>query len=338
MTALRRFAAEVAVDLGSSNTRVWMRGQPNMVDAPTVVATQAGPHGREVVATGEEARGMLGRAPADTEVVRPVRGGVIADFEATEQLLRTLIRTASSRSLLRPRILVCIPSGTTEVERRAVQECARAAGGREVIPVVTSIAAAIGADLPVTEPVGSLIVDIGGGRTGVAVTSLGGVVVGRSVRVGGDAMDEAITHHLRQRHNLVIGPRTAEAIKLEIGGATPNDGEMRVRGRDMGAGFPREVSLTGEEVAGALAEPITRIRQTVLDTLRETPPELSADIATHGLFLCGGASLLPGLDEVLREATGLPVLRPAEPLLCVINGASKLMHDVLMLHRVTETT
>jgi len=325
-------AADVAVDLGTANTRIVVRGRGLALEAPSVVATRGG----EAVAVGQEAREMLGRAPAGITVIQPIRGGVVADFEATEQLLHTLLRKVSSRTFLRPRILVCVPAETTEVERRAVQESARTAGGREVYLVAAPLAGAIGAGLPVTEPVANMIVDIGAGQTEVAVISLGGVVVQHSVRVAGDAMDEAIAQWLRSRQNLVIGEQTAESVKLRIGCATVPDrpDRMRVRGRELATGKPREIEIDSDDIARALAEPVARIRDAVLEALGRTPPELSADIIDRGVILCGGTSQLRHLDRVLREVTGLPVFAAEQPLHCAALGAGHLLEDPDLFGRV----
>lgn len=327
---------DIAIDLGTSSTRVVARGRGVVLEVPTVVASQAGPRGREIVAVGDEAKKMLGRTPAGTEVIRPLRNGVVADFEATEHLLRELLQRSGYRTLLKPRILVCIPSSHTEVERRAVQESARAAGGRDVSLVPSPMVAAIGAELPVNGPVGSMIVDVGGGRTEVAVVSLGGMVVSQSVRVAGDAMDEAIVAAVRRHHDLLIGERTAEGIKTRIGTAMPIEPALvtRIRGRDMNEGVPREIDLTSTDIAEALAEPIARIRDAVLATLRETPPELAADILQRGIILCGGGSKVRGLDQVLRDATGLPVLQADDAFRCVALGAARLLEDEELHDRV----
>lgn len=334
-----RVAAELAVDLGTSHTRVVVRGRGIVLEAPTVVAIQQGPRGREVVAVGADARKMIGRTPAGLAVVRPVRGGVIADFEAAEQLLRHLLGAAGTRSFFRPRALVCIPTGTTEVERRAVQESARAAGAREVYLVATSMAAALGAGLPVSDPVGSVILDIGGGRTDVGVVSMGGLVVRQSLQVAGDALDDAIRSWLRRNHSLEIAERTAETLKHHIGAAhvhaTPH--RMRVRGRDVVTGAPRELDVSTAEVAEAIESPVGRIRRCVLDALRDTPPELSSDICDRGLLLCGGGSALRDLDVLLREDTGLPVLHTDDPARCVARGAERLLDDAALFERVAAT-
>ncbi len=332
-------AADLAVDLGTSCTRIVDGSGRILIEAPTVVATQSGARGRQVVAIGADAKKMIGRTPAGIEVVRPVRGGVVADFEATEHLLRSLLKQVGSRSLRRPRLLVCVPSSTTEVERRAVQESARAAGSREVYLVGTAMASAIGAELPVSEPVGSMIVDSGGGRTEVAILSLGGMVVRRSLEVAGDTLDDAITDWLRRTHNLLIGERTAQNLKHHIGGAAPDEEHqhMRIRGRDLTGGAPREVEITTANIANAVADPVERIRVVVRDALQETSPELSADIIDRGMMLCGGTSKLRGLDRLLREDTGLPVLQPEDPSRCVARGAGTLLGDAALFERVVAT-
>lgn len=334
-----RVAADLAVDLGTSTTRVVVRGRGLVTEAPTVVATQQGPRGRSVVAVGADARRMIGRTPAGMTVVRPVRNGVVADFEATEQLLRHLLAAAGARSIFRPRVLVCIPSGTTEVERRAVQESARAAGAREVYLVATSMAAAIGAGLPVGEPVGSLIIDAGAGRTNVGLTSLGGLVVRKSLDIAGDTLDEAIRSWMRRNHSLEIAERTAETLKHHVGAAIPHAEplKMRIRGRDTVAGAPRELDVTTAQIAEAIEAPVNQIRRCVLEALREAPPELSADICDRGLLLCGGSSALRELDTLLREDTGLPVLHTDDPARCVARGAGRLLEDAELCERVAAT-
>lgn len=334
-----RMAADLAVDLGTACTRVVVRGRGLVIEAPTVVATQQGPRGRTVVAVGADARKMMGRTPAGMSVVRPVRNGVVADFEATEQLLRHLLAAAGARSLFRPRLLVCIPSGTTEVERRAVQESARAAGAREVYLVATAMAAAIGAGLPVTEPVGSVIIDTGAGRTDIGVISLGGLVVRQSLEVAGDSLDDAIRSWLRRNHSLEIAERTAETLKHHIGAASPHaePRKMRIRGRDTVAAAPRELDVTTADIAEAIDAPINRIRRAVLETLRETPPELSADICERGILLCGGGSMLRELETLIREDTGVAVLHTEDPARCVARGAAVLLEDPALCERVAAT-
>ncbi|MBT3217836.1 MAG: rod shape-determining protein [Proteobacteria bacterium] len=337
LEALGRRTAELGVDLGTSNTRIVVRGTGLVVEEPTVVAIQNGPRGRTVLGVGTDAKRMLGRTPAGTRVIRPVLGGVVDDFEATERLLRALIKQTRIRSLLRPRMLICIPAGTTEVERRAVQESARAAGAREVFVVSTAVAAALGADLPITDPVGSMIVDIGGGRTEVAILSLGGVVVRRSLRLAGDAMDEAIAKWLRLEHTLLIGDRTRESIKIRVGCAqVPNRPlRMRIRGRDAQSGGPREIDVSSDHVAEALIDVVEQIKGVVIDALGATPPELASDIIDRGIIICGGGSELRGLGATLRDAVQLPVLQADEPMHCVSRGASILLEDQALFERVT---
>ena len=337
MPSRTRIAADIAVDLGSSHTRVVLRGHGVVVDVPTVVATADRQGGRELVAIGHDAHQMMGRAPAGTHVVRPVRGGVIADFESTERLLRELFSKVGQATLRRPRVLVCVPSGTSDVERRAVQESARAAGAGTVLLVSSPIAAALGAELPIHEPVASMIVDLGAGRSHVAILSIGGIVVRGSVPIAGDELDAAIVAWLRQEVGLLIGERTAETLKVRVASLTPEvhlDYAMRIRGRDEATGRPREVEVTAETLHHAIDPTVARIRRLVLDTLGETPPELSADIVDRGLLLCGGTSHLRGLDDVLRHDTGLPVLQVEEPERCVARGADVLLQDLELLERV----
>lgn len=329
--------AELAVDFGSSTIRVASRGQGVALEIPSAIATRPGAKGPEVVAVGRQARRMLGRTPADVKVVRPVQGGVVEDFPMAEALLRHVLRTAGvTRSFRKPRVLVCVPSGTTEVERRAIQEVVRTAGAREVLLVSTSMAAAIGAGIPVSEPSASLLVDVGGGRTDVGIVSLGGLVVRRSLPVAGATFDSALASWVRRNHNLLIGDATAEALKLRVGTAAqlPEVRTMRIRGRDLPTGAPREIDVTTDDTAEALHDPVTRIRQIVLDALRESPPEVAGDIHDRGLVLCGGASELAALDRVLSDATHLPVLVPDLPERCVVSGATTLLDDAALLERV----
>ncbi len=328
---------DLLIDLGTASTRIRSRGKGLLVDEPTVVATHRGARGREVVAVGTEAKAMLGRTPTGTQVVRPVIGGVVADFEATEELLRALIRQAVGRTVLRPRVAVCVPSTTSEVERRAVQDSARAAGAREVLLLPTAMCAAAGAGLPVTEAVGSAIVDVGAGRTEVAVVSLGGMVVYRSSVVAGDAFDEAIAAWLLQAADLLVGAGTAEAVKLQIGGVAGMDGPTLrtvIRGRDRYDGGPQELALTSDQLWHATAPIAAQVRDAVLEVLRETPPELAADIVDRGILVCGGGALLRGLPAMLREATGLPVLLADDPLHCVALGAERIASDPALLGRL----
>jgi rod shape-determining protein MreB len=332
-----RAGAQLAVDLGTAETRLVARGKGIIARVPTAVATAASKEGRQVVAVGEAAWKMIGRTPAGTEVVRPVRGGVVADFAATEQLLADLLARAGAGPLRRARLLVTIPSGTTEVERRAVQDATRAAGAGQVWLVASPMAAAIGAELPVTEPVGSLIVDVGAGRTHVAVAALGGLVVRRSLQLAGDDIDQAVHVWLRRHAGLVVGDRTAETLKIRVGTVTPEvhgDLRLRVRGRDLATARPTERDVTAGEVAEAIDEVVGRIRGAVREALREIPPELSADIVARGALLCGGTSQLRGLDARLREDSGLAVLPAERPLDCVALGAARLLDDPVLLERV----
>lgn len=334
-------AADLGVDLGTANTRIVARGRGIVLDVPSAVATAARAKGREVVAVGEDAKKMIGRTPEGVRVVRPVRGGLVADFEATEQLLRALLKQVGGSSLRKPRLLVCIPSGTAEAERRAVQESARAAGAGAVLLVPAPLAAAIGADLPVHDAVGSMIVDVGGGRTHVAVLALGGMVVRRSLQVAGDDLDDAVMAWLRTTHNLLVGERTAETLKVRVGSLTPSQHQelrMRIRGRDTTTGRPRELDVSAADVATAVDETVRQVRAVILEALRETPPELSADIVERGVLICGGTSHLRGLDTVLREDTGLAVLQAEHPTHCVVRGAERLLDDAAFLERVASTS
>lgn len=337
MPTRSRIAADLALDLGSAHTRIVMRGRGVVLDVPTVVATSTRAGSRELVAIGQEAADMMGRAPADTQVARPVRGGVVADFEATERLVRALLEQVGATGLRRPRVLMCVPSGTSDVERRAVQESARAAGAGVVLLVASPIAAALGAELPIRDPVASMIVDIGAGRTHVAILSLGGIVVRGSVPVAGDALDAAIVEWIRVERGLAIGERAAETLKLRVASLMPDPRlTMRIRGRDESTGRPREEEVVAEDLADAMDPTIQRIRRLVLDTLSQTPPELAADIVDRGLLMCGGTGQLRGLDAILREDTGLPVLRVTEPTRCVARGAERLLDDVELLERVAD--
>jgi rod shape-determining protein MreB len=343
---IRTRLVDVAVDLGSAYTRIVGQGRGVLLEEPTVVATQVGPRGRDVVAVGTEAREMIGRTPGGITVVRPVRGGVVADFEATEQLLRQLFARALGRSLLRPRVLVGVPTGTTEVQRRAVQDSARAAGAREVYLTATPLLAAIGADLPVQKPVGSMIVDLGAGRIEIGVTALGGLVVRKSAAFGGDALDQAIGAWTQSEHGVLIGERTAEAVKLRVGSAIlDDDGDaghprhppMRVRGRDLEHGAPREIDIRPSDVAYAVRPVTDAVRKLVLEALAETPPELAADLVDRGIFLSGGVAQLRGLDVLLRADTGLPVLQADSPARCAALGAAHALDDTALLDRILST-
>lgn len=333
------FSSDLAVDLGTSNTLIYVRGRGLVLDEPSVVAVQQdGRGGRKILAVGREAKDMLGRTPGAVTAIRPIRDGVIADFEVTESMLRHLISKAHHRgALVKPRIVICVPNGITEVEKRAVRESARSAGAREVFLIEEPMAAAIGAGLPVAEAAGNMIVDIGGGTSEVAVISLAGVVYSRSVRVGGDSMDEALVQHIKRRYNLLIGERTAEEIKITIGNAYPGPEpkSMAVKGRDMIAGVPRTVEITSDEVREALQEPISAITEAIRVALERTPPELAADIVDRGIVLAGGGALLGGLDVLLREETHLPVMIAENPLECVVMGTGRVLDEIDLLKAVT---
>lgn len=338
--ALGFFSNDIAIDLGTANTLVYAVGRGIVVDEPSVVAVTRGPgttYGK-VQAVGIEAKRMVGRTPGNIVAVRPLKDGVIADFEITEIMLRYFIQAAvGKRLLMHPRIVVCIPYGITEVEKRAVQESARSAGAREVFLVPEPMAAALGAGLPVDEPLGSMIVDIGGGTTEVAVISLGGIAVSQSLKVAGDFMDEAISSYIRRRYNCLIGERTAEEVKLQVGCAAPF-GEKKsvpVKGRDMGQGIPRQFEINSDDVSEALQDAVSQIVEVIRTTLEQTPPELAADIIDQGIVLTGGGSLLGNLDEVLREATGLPVVVAEEPMRCVALGAGEILENAELLKRMS---
>jgi rod shape-determining protein MreB and related proteins len=332
-------SADMAIDLGTANTLVYVKGQGIVLNEPSVVA-MVNNHGVMVpYAFGNEAKLMLGRTPAKIEALRPLKDGVIADFRSAEEMIKHFIyKVHNRRSFTGPLIIVCVPYGSTPVERRAIQEAAESAGAREVFLIEEPMAAAIGAGLPVTEPTGSMIVDIGGGTTEVSVISLGGIVYARSVRVGGDKMDEAIISYIRRYHNLLIGETTAELIKKTIGAAcVPAEGDGRtieIKGRDLLHGVPKELMLSERQIAEALVEPVSQIVEGVKVALECTPPELSSDIVDKGIVMSGGGSLLNGLDYVLSEATGLPVFIANEPLNCVALGCGKVLEEPEALKHV----
>jgi rod shape-determining protein MreB len=323
---------DLAIDLGTANTLVYVKGSGIIVNEPSVVAVQRDMRGiRRVVAVGKEAKEMLGRTPGSIVAIRPMKDGVIADFEVTEAMLRYFIAKAhNKRSLVRPRIMICVPYGITEVEKRAVKESAESAGAREVFLIQEPMAAAIGAGLPITEPGGNMIVDIGGGTTEVAVISLAGIVFSGSVRVGGDKMDDAVINYVKRKYNLLIGERTAENIKITVGSAYPDDEvrTMEVKGRDLVAGVPRTVVVDADEMRDALSEPVNSIVEAVKVALERTPPELAADIVDKGIVLTGGGSLLRNMDVLLREETGLPVMLSEDPLTAVVMGAGKALDQI----------
>jgi len=324
------------VDLGTANTLVYVRGRGIVLKEPSIVALRQADS--SVLAVGAEAKAMLGRAPGSIRVIRPLKDGVIADFDVTERMLHYFItKVRERRSLVHPRVVVSVPSGITQVEKRAVRDAAMQAGAREVYLIEEPMAAAIGAGLPIQEPGGNLIVDIGGGTTEVAVLSMAGIVHCKSVRIAGDEMDEAIIQYMRKHHNLLIGERQAEEIKIAVGSAYPVGSEhrtMQVKGRDLLEGLPKTVTVTEEEVREALREPVMTIVEAVRTCLEQTPPELAADIVDKGIVLTGGGSLLQGLDILIREETRLPVTVSDEPLYCVALGAGKVLDELGLLRRV----
>ncbi len=324
---------DMAVDLGTANTLVYVRGRGIVLSEPSVVAIDQ--RSGEVHAVGIEAKRMLGRTPGTITAIRPLKDGVIADFDVTEQMLRHFIEKANGNRFAHPRVIVCVPSGVTGVEKRAVEEATISAGARQAYLIEEPMAAAIGAGLPVSDPTGNMIVDIGGGTTEVAVISLGGIVVSQSIRVGGDEMDEAIVNHLRKEYKLLIGQQTAEEVKLEIGSAWPLPEEVQaeVRGRDMLTGLPKTVVLGSEDVRRALDEPVTQIIDAIRGTLDKTPPELAADIMDRGIVLAGGGALLAGLDERLRHETHMPVHVAESPLTCVAVGSGRSLEEFEAIHR-----
>ncbi|MEQ8710001.1 MAG: rod shape-determining protein [Rhodospirillales bacterium] len=335
-------SADMAIDLGTANTLVYVKGRGIVLNEPSVVAILEEKGKKRVLAVGDEAKMMLGRTPGNIHAIRPLRDGVIADFEVAEEMIKHFIRKVHNRrSFASPLIVVCVPSGSTAVERRAIQESAEHAGARKVYLIEEPMAAAIGAGLPVTEPTGSMVVDIGGGTTEVAVLSLGGIVYARSVRVGGDKMDEAIIAYIRRNHNLLVGEGSAERIKKEIGSAYPmGEGEgksMEIKGRDLMNGVPRELVITEAQIAESLAEPVGAIVEAVKVALEHTAPELAADIVDKGIVLTGGGALLSNLDFVLRHETGLPVSIADDPLSCVALGTGRSLEERAKLQNVLTT-
>lgn len=335
-------SADMAIDLGTANTLVYVKGKGIVLNEPSVVAIEEYRGKKQVLAVGNEAKQMLGRTPGNINAIRPLRDGVIADFEIAEEMIKYFIRKVHNRrTFASPMVIVCVPSGSTAVERRAIQESAEAAGARKVWLIEEPMAAAIGADLPVTEPTGSMVVDIGGGTTEVAVLSLGGIVYARSVRVGGDKMDAAIISYIRRNHNLLVGEGSAERIKKEIGSAcAPDAGEGRtieIKGRDLMNGVPKEIIITERQVAESLSEPVSQIVEAVKVALEHTAPELAADIVDKGIVLTGGGALLTNLDQVLRNATGLPVSIAEDPLACVVKGTGKALDEMSCLRSILST-
>lgn len=330
------FSNDIGIDLGTANTLVFVKDHGIVLREPSVVAVQAGTN--KVLAVGDEAKRMLGRTPGNIVAIRPLKDGVIADFEVTEAMLRHFIsKVHNRRRMVRPRVVIAVPSGITEVEKRAVKDSATHAGAREVYLIEEPMAAAIGVGLPVQEAAGNMVIDIGGGTTEVALISLSGIVFSRSVRVAGDELDEAIAQYMKRAYNLMIGERTAEEIKIKIGSAYKLEKEvsMEVKGRDLVAGLPKTITITSQEVREALMEPISTIVDSVRITLERCPPELSADLVDRGLVLAGGGALLRGLDRLLAEETGLPVHVAEDPLSAVAEGTGKALQELNLLRRVS---
>ncbi len=330
------FSNDMGIDLGTATTLVYAKGQGIVLCEPSVVAIQKGTH--HVLAVGEEAKRMLGRTPGNIVAIRPMKDGVIADFEITEDMLRYFIKKVHNRRVfVRPRMVIAIPSGITEVEKRAVKDSAEHAGAREVYLVEEPISAAIGVGLPIQDPSGNMIIDIGGGTTEIAVISLAGIVFSRSIRIGGDELDESIIEHLKKTYNLMIGERTAEEIKIKIGSAYPLEEEltMEVRGRDLVAGLPKTITISSEEVREAIASMLLAILEAVRMTLERTPPELSADLIERGIILAGGGALLRGIDKLISEETGLPVHVAEDPMTAVAMGTGKVLSEIKYLKKVT---
>lgn len=324
------FSKDIGIDLGTANTLVFMKGKGIVMREPSVVAVDL--RNDNVLAVGAQAKEMIGRTPGSIVALRPLKDGVIANFDITSKMLKYFIRkTVKSNFFSRPRIVICIPSGVTEVERKAVEDAAYQAGGKDVDLIEEPMAAAIGAGLPVVEPTGSMVVDIGGGTSEVAVISLGDIVSSRSARVGGDKFDEAIITYLKKKYNLLVGERTAENIKIQIGSAYPyeGEGEMTVKGRDLMDGLPKNITITAAEVRDAVADPLATMIEAIIDTLEETPPELSADIIDNGIMLTGGGALLRGLDMLIMQQTSMPVHVAERPLDCVVDGTGKRLEIVM---------
>lgn len=336
MGVFKLFSRDMGIDLGTANTLVYVKDKGIVLREPSVVAIQNDT--KTVLAVGEEAKRMIGRTPGNIVAIRPMKDGVIADFDITQNMLKYFIRKIYSRkTLVSPRVVVCVPSGVTEVEKRAVEEAALQAGAREAYLIEEPMAAAFGAGLPVEEPTGSMVVDIGGGTTEVAIISLGGIVTAKSIRVGGDELDEAIVQYIKRQYNLMIGERTAEEVKINIGSAFPKevDEKMLVRGRDLVSGLPKTIEVSSNEILDALKEPVSQIVDAIKYTLEKTPPELAADIMEIGIMLTGGGALLEGLDQLVRKETGMPVQIAEEPLDCVALGTGKMIEDIDSIRAAT---
>ncbi|MFH0917865.1 MAG: rod shape-determining protein [Candidatus Omnitrophota bacterium] len=330
------FSNDMGIDLGTATTLVFVKGEGVVLCEPSVVAIERGTS--HVLAVGEEAKRMLGRTPGNIIAIRPMKDGVISDFEITEAMLRYFIKKVHHRKVLvRPRIVIAIPSGITEVEKRAVKDSAERAGAREVFLIEEPIAAAIGVGLPIQEPIGNMIIDIGGGTTEIAVISLCGTVFSKSIRIGGDEMNEAVIEYLKKTYNLMVGERTSEEIKIKIGSAYPLEEEMsmEVKGRDLVAGLPKTVTITSEEIRESLQEPLRAILEVIKISLERTPPELAADLIDHGIVMAGGGSLLRGLDKLISEETGLPVHITDDPVTAVANGTGIVLSEIQYLRKVT---
>ncbi len=339
-SVLGLFSQDMAIDLGTANTLVYVKGRGVVCNEPSVVAVHHDRRGnRHIMAVGTSAREMVGRTPRDIQAIRPLKDGVIADFDTTEAMLRYFIHKANGgRTLVQPRMIVCIPYGTTEVEKRAVRESAERAGARQVLLIEEPLAAAIGADLPITEPTGNMIIDIGGGTTEVAVISLGGIVYSRSIKVGGDHMDDAIIAHFKREHDLLLGPRTAESLKIALGNAASDGidlGERVVKGRDLVRGYPRAITVHADEVRAALEEPVNLILEAVRASLERTPPDLLGDIYERGIIMTGGGAMLRQLDVAISQATGLPVIVDEEPMAAVVEGSGRALEDIELISLVS---
>lgn len=331
------FSNDLAIDLGTANTLVFVKGKGVVCDEPSVVVIRR--DDKKPVAVGTEAKKMLGKTPSNIIAIRPMKDGVIADFDATGEMLKYFIaKVHNRRSFVSPRVIIGVPSGITQVEQRAVKDAAQASGAREVYLIEEPMAAAVGVGLPVGEPAGNMIVDIGGGTTDIAVISLDGIVFSKAVRVGGDKMDEAIIAHMKRRYNLMIGDRTAEQIKIDIGSACPSDGdaprEMEIKGRDLISGIPKTITINEDEIREALREPVSVILDTIKVALENTPPELAADIVDRGIVLAGGGALLRGLDFLIKEETGLPVIVADDPLTAVVRGVGKMLDELELLRKI----
>ncbi len=330
-------SSDLAIDLGTANTLVYVKGKGIVLREPSVVAVRQEARGNRVLAVGTEAKNMLGKTPGNILAIRPMKDGVIADFEVTEAMLRYFIRKVHNRrTLVRPRIVISVPSGITQVEKRAVRESAESAGAREVYLVEEPMAAAIGAGLPITDPIANMVVDIGGGTTEVAVISLAGIVYSRSVRVAGDKMDDAILQYIKRQYNLLIGEHSAETIKMELADLMPDksDKEKEIKGRDLVSGVPKTIKIRSSEIRDAISEQVDAIIDAVKNALEQTPPELSADIVDKGIVLTGGGALLKNLDKLLRKETGLPIIIAEDPLSSVVLGAGKVLDNIDILKQI----